>query len=73
MSSEPNLSIVFFRQLQTLRKKVDLLEKEITNLEAAVSQVMTSQEDRIDEQGSWVNPYSDCGEAICNWRLDSNL
>lgn len=66
MSSE-DLSTAFFHQLRALRNRVSALQKDISILEATVSQVVTGQKDRISELESWVNPYANDGSAIGNW------
>lgn len=68
--SSGNLSTIFFQQLRTLRNKVNSLERDISSLEATVSQKITSQEEKIAELESFVSPYANGGDAICNW-LDS--
>ncbi len=57
-----------FKQMRDLRYRMQAIESEISDLEATVSQVITSQEDKIYGLESAVHPYSRCGEAACNWR-----
>lgn len=66
MSSE-NLSRVLMGELRTLSNRVNSLQKEILSLEATVSQVVISQEDRISELECYAHPFGQSGEAICNW------
>lgn len=66
MSSE-NFSRVLLRKLRTLSNRVNSLQREISSLEATVSQVVISQEDRISELECHAHPFGGAGEAICNW------
>jgi|GEM_PF-4259874 len=61
-----NFSMTLLDRLQALDQKVASIQIEITELTATVSQVVTSQEERIRELESWINPNSHEGSAICN-------
>ncbi len=53
--------------LSEIMEKISYLKAEISKLESVVSGVVLKQAEKISELESWVDPYSDSGEAICNF------
>jgi|GEM_PF-1641946 len=47
--------------------KLSYLKAEVNELEALVSNVVLTQVEKISELESWVDPYSNCGDAIRNF------
>ncbi len=61
------LSGALLHELKVLRKKINSLQQDVSNLEATISQIVTSQEARISELECSAHPFGQSGEAICNW------
>ena len=53
--------------LSEIMEKISYLKAEISKLESVVSGVVLSQSDKISDLESRVDPYSNSGEAICNF------
>jgi len=70
MSNEPRARILQV-ELQALRRRLNSLDQDVSQLEAIFSQVVTSQEDRLSELECYPHQFGQGGEAICNW-LDAD-
>jgi hypothetical protein len=48
------------------------IEARVQELKMTVHELLIPQSDRILELESMVNPFSDSGEAICNWSMEDD-
>lgn len=55
------------REPYVLKSEFDAFQQKFSEMEAVLSQLTTSYADKITELEVWVDPYSNSGEAICNY------
>jgi hypothetical protein len=48
------------------------IEACVQELKMTVHELLIPQADRISELENMVNPFSDSGEAICNWSMEDD-
>lgn len=56
--------------IETLIQEIEFLKARIRQLEHQIYFAIDDRDNRIIELESLANPYSNCGEAICNYPVD---